>query len=307
MFYKSHKKSSSREFDYLYDPLYIVASARDVQKKNIVALTRTAPLNLYTNYSDMFSDSPHRSRHFFILQQNPLPRVPTFSGEIILFAHRRVMWMNFSVLFFVGGSNVMSKGAEVSTTGRNRATFFDIPLGPMKAAVNQQFEVDCFDGADARDVSHGSKMHAVGCQTIYREQSAQTRPFSPMLQFQRDSEMPEVALIADLIDGDQSPGKYEADVIVRARKRRNWEKLLENAPSSAMEPDEQRLIHEAIEWENWLAREEEIENNQLERLDYVRQMLDERSKMNASNSAGRLNESIERVTSEYERDITTIQ
>lgn len=81
MFYKSHRKSASREFDYLYDPLYTVADYRDVQKKNIVALTRTSPLNLYTNYRDMFSDSPHRIRHFCILQQNPLPRMPSFKGE----------------------------------------------------------------------------------------------------------------------------------------------------------------------------------------------------------------------------------
>lgn len=87
MFYKSHKKSSTREFDYLYDPLYTFADCRDVQKKSAVALMRTAPLNLYTNYSDMFSDSPHRSRHFYILQPNPLPRLPSFDGKMIPLDH----------------------------------------------------------------------------------------------------------------------------------------------------------------------------------------------------------------------------
>lgn len=76
MFYKSHKKSSSRAFDHLYDPLYIVADKRDIQRENITSLIRTAPVNLYPVYDSMFTDLPQKPRIFYSLQQNPLPREP---------------------------------------------------------------------------------------------------------------------------------------------------------------------------------------------------------------------------------------
>lgn len=219
----------------------------------------------------------------------------------------------FRLLFVYLASNVKSKAAvagDASTAGRNRAKFFDIPLCAMKfgAGVQQQFEDENGDGDELKgNTSHGPRINTVGCQTIYREQSAQTRPFFPTPRFQSDEDLPEVVLVANLIKGDGNPGQYEADVVVRARKRRNWEKLLQKMPESTIESNEKRLILEAFEWENWLAREEEIEKEQQERLDYVQQMLDERSKMNAMNSVGRLNDSIERVTNEYERDMTKIQ
>lgn len=306
MFYKSHKKSSSRQFDYLYDPLYTVADYRDVQRRNVVALTRTAPLNLYTNYSDMFSDSPHRSRQFFILQRNPLPRVPAFNGEILKPLLSRVN--DFLILFFFCfscvASNVKSEAADASPVGRNRPKYFDIPLCAMKSAsVKQQLEDVCSD--EPKDnTPQGPQINTIGCQTVYREQSAQTRPYFPMPQLQCDGEIPEVLLVADVIKGDRVPGQHEADLVIRARKRRNWEQLLEKTP---IEQNEKRLILEAFEWESWLAREEDMEKEQQERLDYVQQMLNERTQMNAINSIGRLNESIERVTSEYERDMAIIQ
>lgn len=199
---------------------------------------------------------------------------------------------------------------DASAAGRNRAKFFDIPLCAMKfgAGVQQQFEDVNGDGDELKgNSSHGPRINTVGCQTIYREQSAQTRPFFPTPRLQSDEDLPEVVLVANLIKGDEIPGQHEADIVIRARKRRNWEKMLQKMPELAIEADEKRLILEAFEWENWLAREEEMENEQLERLGYVQQMLDERSKMNATNSVGRLNDSIERVTNDYERDMTKIQ
>lgn len=204
-------------------------------------------------------------------------------------------------------SSVKSKAAlaaDASTVARNRAKFFDIPL----STGEQQQRCDEDSGDEIIDNSHHeSKKNTIGCQTIYREQSAQTRPYFPEPQIQRDTDLPEIVYVADLIDGDEIPGRYEAKVVLRARKRRNWEKLLQVASASGIEANEKRLILEAFEWENWLAREEDLENEQQERLDYVRRMLNERTKLHATNSIGRLNESIERVTKECERDMARIQ
>lgn len=80
MFYKSHKKSASRAFDHLYDPLYIVPHRRDIQRENVNALIRTAPINIYPVYDTMFTDLPQKRRVFLTLQQNPLPVDPYLKG-----------------------------------------------------------------------------------------------------------------------------------------------------------------------------------------------------------------------------------
>lgn len=196
--------------------------------------------------------------------------------------------------------------ANASIAGRNRAVSFNIPLCTVNASAVRQQQFDNRDGVKD-DFPHEPKAYSIGCQTAYREQSAQTRPFFPMPKSQFDTELPEVALVADLIEGDGSPGAYETGIVIRARKRRSWEKLLQQMPASVIDQTEKRLILEAFEWENWLAREEEIENEQLERLNYVQQMLNKRNNINCSKSIGRLNESIERVTSIYERDMERIQ
>lgn len=81
MFYKSHKKAPTRAFDHLYDPLYIIADRKDVYRNNNRALLQTAPVNIFTVFDTMFTDLPQKTRIFNLLQQNPLPRYPTFQGK----------------------------------------------------------------------------------------------------------------------------------------------------------------------------------------------------------------------------------
>lgn len=85
MFYKSYEKSEARAFDHLYDPLYIAGNIRDIQKENNTALAKTAPINIFTNYESMFSDSPQRPRKFFVIQQNKLPKSPVLNSLYYIF------------------------------------------------------------------------------------------------------------------------------------------------------------------------------------------------------------------------------
>lgn len=81
MFYKSYAKCEARAFDHLYDPLYTTGNYRDVERENVIALTKTAPSNIYTNFNSMFSELPQRPRTYFVLQRNQLPRTPEFNGK----------------------------------------------------------------------------------------------------------------------------------------------------------------------------------------------------------------------------------
>lgn len=80
MFYKSYTKSEARAFDHIYDPIY-TANLRDIQRENAIALTKTAPVNIYTNFNSMFSELPHKPRSLVVLQRNRLPKTPEINSK----------------------------------------------------------------------------------------------------------------------------------------------------------------------------------------------------------------------------------
>lgn len=82
MFYKSYSKSEGRAFDHLYDPIYMTGNSRDIQRENAIALTKTASVNIYTNFNSMFSELPQRPRTEIVLQRNQLPKTPEFNSKV---------------------------------------------------------------------------------------------------------------------------------------------------------------------------------------------------------------------------------
>lgn len=84
MFYKSYTKSEARAFDHLYDPIYTAGNFRDIQRENAIALTKTAPVNIYTNFNSMFSELPQRPRSLAVLQRNQLPTTCEFNSKASL-------------------------------------------------------------------------------------------------------------------------------------------------------------------------------------------------------------------------------
>lgn len=81
MSYKSHRKSPSRAFDHLYDPLNRSSISR-AQRLNSRSISKTAPLHIIPCYSSMFSDSAMRPRNFYVQQRNSLPLSRDFSSQI---------------------------------------------------------------------------------------------------------------------------------------------------------------------------------------------------------------------------------
>lgn len=80
MSFKSHRKSSSRAFDHLYDPLNRSSIPR-AQRLNSKSISKTAPLHIIPCYSSMFSDSAIRPRNFYFHQRNSLPISRDFSSQ----------------------------------------------------------------------------------------------------------------------------------------------------------------------------------------------------------------------------------
>lgn len=106
MSYRSHTAAPSRVFDHLYDPIFTTSDPKNVYKENCIALTRSAPINVYPVYKSMFSELSREQRNCYAYQKNELPH------------------------FFYGKS--CNTSANVSVTGADRSKFFSNPLGNVR-------------------------------------------------------------------------------------------------------------------------------------------------------------------------------
>lgn len=145
---------------------------------------------------------------------------------------------------------------------------------PILEVPEENFDLDC-----SHQKPKPRTTRSVMCQTTYRESSAQTEAWLPDGKV-REGELrvPEVALV----ECYKMPGLREVEAIERARFRRNWENQL---PGMSPEEFPLRIAQlEAFEWENLIAREREVNENQMNRMKQVEEMIEVRYEMNRSYS-----------------------
>ncbi|XP_069677545.1 cilia- and flagella-associated protein 91-like isoform X2 [Periplaneta americana] len=109
-------------------------------------------------------------------------------------------------------------------------------------------------------------------QTDYRESESQTSPWAPPM-FTHCASTPEVLTLANLSWGHGLPaGMHEVEIIERARMKRAWEEVMPTA-ADRKSIEKMRRIIDAMEREEWLFREKEIQMIQDIRLKLARQFL----------------------------------
>jgi Cilia- and flagella-associated protein 91 len=119
-----------------------------------------------------------------------------------------------------------------------------------------------------------------------------------------ENEVPEVVYVAGMIDSVTYPGLREVEIIERARKRRTWE----NALPPIKSPDEisqRAAAMEAFEWEEWIAREKEINECQQARLKIVADLISKREKKHLDDTNQKLESCKKRILEErkHQKDI----
>lgn len=116
--------------------------------------------------------------------------------------------------------------------------------------------------------------------------------------------MPEVVYISDMIDSVTYPGLREVEIVERARKRRRWEMAL--PPINAPEEIPSRVAAvEVFEWEEWIAREKDINECQQARLKIVADLIAKREKKILDATNQKLENCRKRMLTErkHQRDI----
>ncbi|EDW55577.1 GM17116 [Drosophila sechellia] len=139
-------------------------------------------------------------------------------------------------------------------------------------------------------------------QTLYRESSAQTLAFLPEILNNQKSESLELYTLAKLLPGDKPPGLHEVEFLERARRRWKFSKALEdNFKHLLCEARELSIktqykeVLEAFEWEQWIQREEDIQQCQMMRLEIVVKMFDKREKAMHNASKARIEKSVQQI------------
>lgn len=201
------------------------------------------------------------------------------------------------------GASTNCRPATVS--GSDRAKFFHNPRGnrqTINVCLNVTSPPNACERYDPVETSKKEPFQSVGCQTLYRESSAQTKPFLPQPVVKDGSETPEVMDIVDLIHGDGLPGIHEAEIVERARRRRKCEATLKKSGTDE-EWNNRRVMLEAIEWEDWLARENDIEHCQQLRLEIVKNIMNNRHGIIRQNSALKMGSSVKRLEEERDRKL----
>lgn len=221
--------------------------------------------------------------------------------------HCNLRLLRIFIIFFAAQRH---RRRPITVSGSERVKYFHNPKCNSKTIL---VNLDEASAATTRTVieSHVERQpniakrgsRSIGCQTQYREQSAQTRPFLPTAAMADNNVTPEILSVFNSIDTDFVPGVYEADIIERARIRRQCEAMLRNYASGTEEWNNGRLMLEAIEWTDWLAREKDLEYCQQLRLRMVRQLLDDRHKHLRVNSASKITDCQRKYEEERDRKI----
>lgn len=114
------------------------------------------------------------------------------------------------------------------------------------------------------------------------------------------TEVPEIIYVAELIQTETYPGLKEIEIIERSRKRRNWEISLP-AIKTPQEIPKRVAAVEAFEWEQWIAREKDINECQEARLKIVTDLVAKREKANRDTTNQKLENSRKRILEERKR------
>ncbi|XP_011372593.1 cilia- and flagella-associated protein 91 isoform X1 [Pteropus medius] len=272
--------SSSRTYDFLYDPLFIVSSEKDHKQENIQAILSRSRLRKVPRFRTMFSNLIHYPRYsLYWSKADPVP--PFISREWK--GHEEKHREALRQLAATDTSFQMPKEVyeDPEVTGKNRYKYFERPFLPFyqQMPLNVVFaatkmEPFAFPLASTKYPPILSK-YTVGTQTDYRDADVQTDPYSPEYVVYQDS-IPELLTLATLTWGRGLPaGQAEVEMIERAREKRAWEATLPSL-SDTSQFENRRKMMDAMERKEWAFREQEIEKLQEIRLEVLKELLKKR-------------------------------
>lgn len=150
--------------------------------------------------------------------------------------------------------------------------------------------------------SHGNSQ-SVGCQTIFREQSAQTKLFLPQIRCHTEVEQNELFEVQCLLDTD-APVIDNMKLINKRQKQLEYERISKQCVGLTAK---RQQISETLEWKEWLTRENDIEKTQTIRFRKVQNMLKQRDKMYETDLIKTIDQSLNCFNNEHKYKIENVK
>lgn len=250
-------QTSSRTQDYLYDSNYTVSSKRDHQKA--VAKSALHTLSITPSFASMFSSLQHYPSATYTLTQQP-NSIPGLGAD------RRIYYKAKVTLT-----------APAFVTGVNRFRYFKRPLIPYAPSLGTQvvYAKKQLSVAQVENVPRppSPRTKNASIQTMYRESTTQTIPYSPEYTVADPSAVPELVALNSLTWEKGLPvGVLEIEMIERARLKRAWEATLPPVLDQASFEKRLRMMEE-MELKEWKERDDEIKRIQQVRLEVLAKII----------------------------------
>ncbi|XP_060519760.1 cilia- and flagella-associated protein 91-like [Cylas formicarius] len=281
----SSKLIPYRPHDYKYDPIFTVSGPADHYKAAMVAKMSSLKFQICPVFPNMFSDLPSHPR--IQLVQRRTPPVQSYAEKL---------------------RNSRKRDAAltrpVDLRGADRAKFICAvinlpPKGFMPyAAQTPSFSIQRQDQQRSEQAATSSIILAANGQkntkdaqveTVYRDSTAQTVPWQPDHKIVGDGD-PEILKLDFLKWGSGLPvGMHEVRLIERARMKRAWENVIKPNINDEASLMKFRDYVEALERDEWVFREAEIQEIQELRLGLLEQMLGEIHEKAADRTERKLN------------------
>ncbi|GET91976.1 hypothetical protein, conserved [Leishmania tarentolae] len=133
---------------------------------------------------------------------------------------------------------------------------------------------DAGDDAGSRGEAQQNGRTEASVQTIYRDNEAQTDPYSPDYAIPKGAPTPEILGLQSLTyqNGGLPSGKEGVELIQRLRRRRDIEASLPTGTDAASIEAKYTALHE-LEEKEWAEREDHVAQLQQRRLDRLRESL----------------------------------
>ncbi|XP_072369795.1 cilia- and flagella-associated protein 91 isoform X2 [Scyliorhinus torazame] len=267
-----------RTHDYIYDPLYLVASEKDHAKMSMKAFTSVNRVKKVTDYKTMFSNLQRFPGYTF--QLDPNDPVPKFVDQRWRgYGERKQDAIKHLAEHDPSLRMQLQIQQDPQVTGKNRYKYFTRPAIPFVQQLPVNAVLDISKGSSPTNFAELNEqflpIRTVGVQTDFRDSETQTEPYSPEYVV-RPGSAPELLTLAALKFGRGLPaGLAEVEMIERARAKHAWEATLPPLSDHAQREKRKKMM-EAMERNEWAFREQEIEKLQEIRLEVLLNLLSQR-------------------------------
>lgn len=183
---------------------------------------------------------------------------------------------------------------DATVTGQLRFKYFKRPVVPFLHSVPAEILLAPVNGEDNVPQTAGNENEAVpahrtvACQTVYREGETQTDPFTPDYITNPGQDDPEILSLAHLTYGQGLPASLdEINMIHRMREKREFEESLPPITDEASFQLRKKLLEER-ELKEWAIREEEMKQEQDDKLQILIETLKAREEKSEALSEARV-------------------